>query len=172
MRISDWSSDVCSSDLDTDRAYDAIRKLDLTVGIATKLNRGHLVHGRDALILPVIARSERIEPAAGEQFVTIEDSMSNVTASRGVLDPASAHLLAETEIVCRMAMATLPGSKTDWASYIDDYGLIRDKIAEVYPALYDGFSARIKATPGFHLDHPPRPPPCATPKGKPHSPIP
>ncbi len=115
---------------DTDRAYDAMRKLDLTVGIATKLNRGHLVHGKDALILPVIARSERIETAAGEQFVTIEDSMSNVTASRGVLDPASAHLLPEVEIVCRMAMAALPDSKVDWASYIDDYSRIRDRIAE------------------------------------------
>ena len=141
---------------DTDRSYAAMRGLDLTVGIATKLNRGHLVHGRDALILPVVARSERIETAKGEQFVTIEDSMSNVTASRGVLDPASEHLLPETEIVCRMAMATLPESKVDWASYIDDYGLIRDKIAEVYPALYEGFSERIKAPMGFHLDIPPR----------------
>jgi len=141
---------------DTDRSYAAMRGLDLTVGIATKLNRGHLVHGRDALILPVVARSERIETAKGEQFVTIEDSMSNVTASRGVLDPASEHLLPETEIVCRMAMATLPESKVDWSSYIDDYGLIRDKIAEVYPALYEGFSERIKAPMGFHLDIPPR----------------
>ena len=151
---------------DTDRSYAAMRGLDLTVGIATKLNRGHLVHGRDALILPVVARSERIETAKGEQFVTIEDSMSNVTASRGVLDPASEHLLPETEIVCRMAMATLPESKVDWASYIDDYGLIRDKIAEVYPALYEGFSERIKAPLGFHLDIPPRRRVWATPTGK------
>ncbi|OHD09228.1 FdhF/YdeP family oxidoreductase [Sphingopyxis sp. RIFCSPHIGHO2_12_FULL_65_19] len=151
---------------DTDRSYEAMRKLDLTVGIATKLNRGHLVHGRDALILPVVARSERIETAAGEQFVTIEDSMSNVTASRGVLEPASPDLLPETEIVCRMAMATLPGSKVDWASYIDDYDLIRDKIAEVYPALYAGFSDRIKAPMGFHLDIPPRRRVWATPNGK------
>jgi formate dehydrogenase major subunit len=151
---------------DTIRAYDAMRKLNLTVGIATKLNRGHLVHGRDALILPVVARSERIETAAGEQFVTIEDSMSNVTASRGVLDPASAHLLPETEIVCRMAMAALPGSKVEWARYIDDYGLIRDKIAEVYPALYAGFSERIKAPLGFHLDIPPRRRVWATPNGR------
>lgn len=151
---------------DTDRAYAAMRRLDLTVGIATKLNRGHLVHGKDALILPVIARSERIETAAGEQFVTIEDSMSNVTASRGVLDPASEHLLPETEIVCRMAMATLPGSKVDWARYIDDYSLIRDKIAAVYPAIYADFSARIKAPLGFHLDIPPRRRRWATPNGK------
>ncbi len=151
---------------DTDRAYAAMRRLDLTVGIATKLNRGHLVHGKDALILPVIARSERILTAAGEQFVTIEDSMSNVTASRGVLEPASEHLLPETEIVCRIAMATLPDSKVDWASYIDDYGLIRDKIAAVYPALYDGFADRIRAPQGFHLDIPPRRRVWATPNGK------
>jgi len=151
---------------DTDRSYDAMRGLDLTVGIATKLNRGHLVHGKDALILPVVARSERIETSKGEQFVTIEDSMSNVTASRGVLEPASEHLLSETEIVCRMAMATLPASKTGWASYIDDYSLIRDKIAAVYPALYEGFSERIKAPMGFHLDIPPRRRVWATPSGK------
>ena len=151
---------------DTERAYDAMRKLDLTVGIATKLNRGHLVHGKEALILPVVARSERIETAAGEQFVTIEDSMSNVTASRGVLDPASLHLMPEVEIVCRMAMAALPDSKVDWAGYIDDYGRIRDKIAEVYPAIYEGFSERIKAPRGFHLDIPPRRRVWATPNGK------
>lgn len=151
---------------DTDRAYAAMRRLDLTVGIATKLNRGHLVHGRDALILPVIARSERIETAKGEQFVTIEDSMSNVTASRGVLDPASEHLLPEVEIVCRMAMAALPDSKIDWARYIDDYGAIRDMIAEVYPALYKGFAERIAAPMGFHLDIPPRRRVWATPNGK------
>ena len=151
---------------DTDHAYAAMRKLKLTVGIATKLNRGHLVHGQDALILPVVARSERIETAKGEQFVTIEDSMSNVTASRGVLKPASEHLLTETEIVCRMAMATLPESKVDWARYIDDYDAIRDKIAAVYPAIYDGFSERIKNPAGFHLDIPPRRRVWATPNRK------
>ena len=141
---------------DTDIAYAAMRKLALTVGIATKLNRGHLVHGRDALILPVIARSERIETSAGEQFVTIEDSMSNVTASRGVLDPASPDLMPEVEIVCRMAMATLPNSEIPWQSYIHDYNRIRDKIAEVYPEIYADFSQRITAPQGFHLDIPPR----------------
>ena len=141
---------------DTDRSYAAMRKLALTVGIAIKLNRGHLVHGRDALILPVIARSEVIRTSEGEQFVTIEDSMSNVTASRGVLQPASPHLLAEVEIVCRMALATLPDSKIPWEGYIDDYDLIRDKIAEVYPEIYSDFSERVKNPQGFHLDVPPR----------------
>ncbi|WP_374660682.1 FdhF/YdeP family oxidoreductase [Phenylobacterium sp.] len=141
---------------DTDRAYQAMRKLALTVGIATKLNRGHLVHGREALILPVVARSEAIRTKAGEQFVTIEDAMSNVTASRGVLEPAAEGLMPEVEIVCRMAMAALPASKVDWARYIDDYGAIRDAIAQVYPEIYADFSRRIEGPKGFHLDIPPR----------------
>ncbi|MGE0230790.1 MAG: FdhF/YdeP family oxidoreductase [Flavobacteriaceae bacterium] len=153
---------------DTDQSYAAMRRLDLTVGIATKLNRGHLVHGRDALILPVVARSERIVTAAGEQFVTIEDAMSNVTASRGVLEPPSPDLKPEVEIVCRMAMATLPESRVDWAGYIDDYGAIREKIAEVYPKLYADFAKRIKEPKGFHLDIPPRRREWPTPSGKAH----
>jgi len=151
---------------DTDRCYAAMRKLALTVAITTKLNRGHLVHGRDALILPVISRSETIRTRAGGQFVTTEDSMSNVTASRGVLEPASPHLLPEVEIVCRMARATLPDSKISWEDYIEDYDLIRDKIADVYPNIYSDFSERIKDPDGFHLDIPPRRLVWPTPNGK------
>lgn len=151
---------------DTERSYEAMRKLDLTVGIATKLNRGHLVHGRDALILPVVSRSEWIRTSAGEQFVTIEDSMSNVTASRGVLEPVSERVLPEVEIVCRMARATLPDSQVPWESYIDDYRPIRDKIAEVYPHIYSDFSERIENPKGFHLDVPPRRLVWMTPNGK------
>ncbi|MDT3489795.1 FdhF/YdeP family oxidoreductase [Stenotrophomonas maltophilia group sp. msm4] len=151
---------------DTPRAYEAMRGLDLTVGIATKLNRGHLVHGRDALILPVVARSERIVMPAGEQFVTIEDAMSNVTASRGVLEPVSADVLPEVEIVCRMAMATLPHSKVDWMRCMHDYASIRALIAAVYPEIYTGFNERIQQPHGFHLDIPPRRRVWPTPNGK------
>lgn len=150
---------------DTPRAYEAMRGLDLTVGIATKLNRGHLVHGRDALILPVVARSERIVTPAGEQFVTIEDAMSNVTASRGVLEPVSTEVLPEVEIVCRMAMAALPDSKVDWARCMHDYAPIRDLIAAVYPEIYTGFNERIQQPHGFHLDIPPRRRVWPTPNG-------
>jgi formate dehydrogenase major subunit len=151
---------------DTDRSYAAMRQLALTVAISTKLNRGHLVHGRDALILPVISRSEVIRTSAGEQFVTIEDSMSTVTASRGVLAPASPDLIPEVEIVCRMARATLPDSRIAWEGYIADYNLIRDKIAQVYPELFNDFSERIKNPKGFHLDVPPRRLVWPTPNGK------
>lgn len=151
---------------DTDRSYAAMRKLNLTVAIVTKLNRGCVVHGRDALLLPVIARSEWIRTSAGDQFVTVEDSNSNVTPSWGQFEPASPHLLPEVEIVCRMALATLPNSRVPWATYIDDYGRIRDKIAEVYPAIFGDFSEKIKDKHGFHLDSPPRRRVWLTPNGK------
>ncbi|NMT35709.1 FdhF/YdeP family oxidoreductase [Stenotrophomonas maltophilia] len=151
---------------DTPRAYEAMRGLELTVGIATKLNRGHLVHGRDALILPVVARSERIVTPAGEQFVTVEDAMSNVTASRGVLEPVSAEVLPEVEIVCRMALATLPDSRVDWAGCMHDYAPIRELISAVYPEIYTGFNERIQQPHGFHLDIPPRRRVWPTPNGK------
>lgn len=92
--------------------------------------------------------------------------MSNVTASRGVFAPASPDLMAEVEIVCRMARATLPDSEIPWESYAEDYGLIRDKIAEVYPEIYSDFSERIKNPTGFHLDTPPRRREWHTPNGK------
>jgi len=151
---------------DTEIAYRAMRGLELTVGIATKLNRGHLVHGKEALILPVVARSEWIHTPLGEQFVTIEDAMSNVTASRGVLEPVSEHVLPEVEIVCRMAMATLPDSKVDWAACMHDYNHVRELIAAVYPSIYADFNERIQAPRGFHLDIPPRRREWPTPNGK------
>jgi len=151
---------------DTPVAYEAMRRLNLTVGIATKLNRGHLVHGRDALILPVIARSEIDRQKGGVQFVTIEDAMSNVTSSKGILEPASADLRSEIEIVCRIARATLPDSAIPWESYIDDYDLIRDKIAAVYPNIYEGFAEKIQDPKGFHLDIAPRRRVWLTPSGK------
>lgn len=141
---------------DTERTYHAMQKLDLTVGINTKLNRGHLIHGRDALILPVIARSEVIRTAQGEQCLTIEDMIAKVTASRGVLEPPSDDCMAEVEIVCRLAMAALPDTRTPWAEFAEDYGLIRDKIAEVFSDIYAGFNERLKAPEGFYLDVPPR----------------
>jgi len=141
---------------DTEVSYAAMRKLSLTVGVTTKLNRGHIVHGKQALILPVISRSETDMQATGQQFVTIEDAMSNVTSSRGILEPASPDLRSEIEIVCRIARAALPDSTIPWESYIADYSLIRDRIADVYPDLFANFNTRIQAPEGFHLTIPPR----------------
>ncbi|MBX3568933.1 MAG: FdhF/YdeP family oxidoreductase [Rhizobiaceae bacterium] len=141
---------------DTERSYAAMRGLDLTVGINTKLNRQHVVHGREALILPVIARSETIVTSKGEQALSIEDSMSKVTASRGVLEPASPDCRPEVEIVCRMAMAALPRTTTGWAAFAEDYDLIRDKMEAVYPEMFARLNEKLKNPEGFHLDVPPR----------------
>lgn len=82
--------------------------------------------------------------------------MSNVSPSRGVLEPVSTQALPEVEIVCRMAMATLPRSKVDWGAYVHDYDAIRALIAEVYPQIYAGFGEKIRNPKGFHLDIAPR----------------
>ena len=92
---------------DTDVTEDAMRRADLTVHVSTKLNRSHVVTGREALILPVLGRSEKDRTGGREQRVTVEDSMSAVHASKGPLDPASPHLRSEVDIVCSLALATL-----------------------------------------------------------------
>jgi formate dehydrogenase major subunit len=152
---------------DTPLISDAFRKLNLTVSLATKLNRTHLVHGRNSLILPCLARSEVDRaPNGAVQDVTIEDSMSMVQASRGVLVPASFHLRSEPWIVAGMAGATL-GDKSvvPWQWLIEDYSRIRDKIEAVFP-IFQGFNARIKIPGGFHLANPARERYWKTPNGK------
>jgi formate dehydrogenase major subunit len=137
---------------DTPVISEAFRKLKLTVNVATKLNRTHIVHGRNALILPCLARSEVDRaPDGAVQEVTIEDSMSMVQASRGLLVPASHHLRSEPWIVAHMARATL-GDKSvvPWEWLVADYSRIRDKIEAVFP-IFQGFNARIKVPGGFHL---------------------
>jgi molybdopterin-dependent oxidoreductase alpha subunit len=129
----------------------AMRKLRLTVSVATKLNRGHLVHGREALILPCLARSEIDFQKSGPQSITVEDSMSMVHASGGLLAPGSEHLKSEVAIICGMARATLTGTTVDWQSFEDDYDLIRDKIEQVFPELFEDFNAKIRNPGGFRL---------------------
>src|SRR5258707_15444718 len=130
---------------------EAMRKLRLTVAVTTKLNRGHLVHGKEALLLPCLARSEIDFQKSGPQSVTVEDSMSMVHASGGLLPPGSEHLKSEVAIVCGMARATLTGTSVDWQSFEDDYDLIRDKIEEVFPDLFKDFNSKIRKPGGFRL---------------------
>jgi molybdopterin-dependent oxidoreductase alpha subunit len=150
---------------DTPRTQDALRRCDLTVHVSTKLNRSHLVHGRDALILPCLGRTELDAQEYGPQAVTVEDSMSMVHLSQGMNPPASEHLLSEPAIVARLAVATLPKSKTPWLSLIDDYDRIRYRIAQVVDGFED-FNARVHHPGGFHLHHPARERAFATHDGK------
>ncbi|MDH6227483.1 FdhF/YdeP family oxidoreductase [Streptomyces sp. MJP52] len=141
---------------DTDVTEDAMRRARLTVHVSTKLNRSHAVTGARALILPTLGRTERDLQAGGEQFVTVEDSMGMVHASRGRLAPASPHLLSEPAIVCRLARRVLgPGSATPWEEFEKDYATVRDRIARVVPG-FEEFNARIARPGGFTLPHAPR----------------
>ncbi|MDC8758360.1 FdhF/YdeP family oxidoreductase [Janthinobacterium fluminis] len=136
---------------DTQVTERALRQCGLTVHVATKLNRSHLVCGAEALILPCLGRTEIDQQASGPQAVSVEDSMSMVHLSSGINAPSSPTLLSEPMIVARLAVATLKGrSKTDWMGLVADYDRIRDKIAAVFEDFAD-FNARVKVPGGFHL---------------------
>jgi molybdopterin-dependent oxidoreductase alpha subunit len=151
---------------DAEIIKEAMRRLKLTVGINTKLNRGHLVHGREALILPCLARSDIDIQASGPQSVTVEDSMSMVHASGGLVAPPGPDLKSEVSIVCGMARATLPEGGIDWGAFEADYDLIRDKIAAIFPKLFADFNSRIRVPGGFHLYNGPRLREWNTPSGR------
>jgi molybdopterin-dependent oxidoreductase alpha subunit len=141
---------------DTDVTEAALRRCSLTVQVSTKLNRSHVVAGRRALILPTLGRTETDVQGGGEQFVTVEDSMGLVHASRGRLDPASSELLSEIAIACRLARATLGDeSPVAWEGLAADYDRIRDHIEAVIPG-FESFNVRVRRGSGFALPHAPR----------------
>ena len=134
----------------------AMARCRLTAHVSTKLNRSHTVVGDTALILPCLGRTETDRQAAGDQFVTVEDSMGMVHASRGRLDPASPHLRSEVAIVAALAAATLgEGTGVDWTGFTDDYATIRNHIEAVVPG-FDRFNERAATPAGFALPHPVR----------------
>jgi molybdopterin-dependent oxidoreductase alpha subunit len=136
---------------DTEFTAEALRRCRLTAHVSTKLNRAHLVTGELALILPCLGRTERDVQAAGPQFVSCENSMGVVQASRGVLEPASEHLLSEPVIVARLAAATLgEKSRVDWRSLAGDYDLVRAAIERVIPG-FDDYNRRVREPGGFYL---------------------
>jgi formate dehydrogenase major subunit len=144
----------------------AMRRLRLTVAISTKLNRGHLVHGEQALILPCLARSD-IDIQAGErQSVTVEDSMSMVHASSGFAHAPSPHLKSEVAIICGIAKATLQDNSINWSEFESNYDSIRDRIEAVFPSEFAGYNKRIRQPGGFHLPVPPRDLVWNTPTGR------
>lgn len=140
---------------DTAYTFEALRQCELTAHVSTKLNRSHLVHGRRALILPCVARTEIDRQASGIQSITVEDSMSMVHLSVGMKEPASPHLLSEPAIVAGMAEATLPNSKTPWRELVADYDLIRDRMAKGLYGFED-FNRRVRQPLGFRIRQPAR----------------
>jgi len=141
---------------DTTYTAEAMRKLDLTVQVSTKLNRSHLVHGKEALVLPTLSRSDKDVINGEDQFISCENSMGVVQLSKGVLTPISGELLNETKIICELAKATL-GSRSviDWDKYAYSYDEIRDVIAKVVPGFED-YNKKVRQPGGFYLPNGPR----------------
>ena len=126
------------------------RELDLTVHIATKLNRSHLLPGKSSWLLPCLGRIETDFQDTGAQSVTMEDSFSQVYGSKGKATPASPHLLSEPAIVAALAEATLaPNPKVPWTEWIGDYGRVRDAIEATYPEMFSDFNQRLWTRGGF-----------------------
>ncbi|MFJ1756430.1 FdhF/YdeP family oxidoreductase [Kitasatospora sp. NPDC088134] len=151
---------------DTVYTYEALRNCELTVHVSTKLNRSHLVHGRQALILPCLGRTEQDRQRGGLQATSVEDSMSMVHLSRGMRKkPASRQLLSEPAIVAGLARAALPDSATPWEWYVEDYDRIRDTMSEVLDGFED-FNRRVRLPLGFRIKQPARELVFLTPSGK------
>jgi len=145
-----------SASPDTNYTSEALRKVRLTVQVSTKLNRSHLVHGEEAIILPPLARSDEDWVNGKLQFISTENSMGVVQSSQGVLKPISDTLLNETQIVCRLAKATL-GNKSlvDWDRYSQSYDDIRDLIEKCIPG-FENYNERVRHKSGFYLPNGPR----------------
>ncbi|HGM7035002.1 TPA: FdhF/YdeP family oxidoreductase [Serratia marcescens] len=139
---------------DPEQSFPAMKALELSVHIGTKLNRSHLLVAKETLILPCLGRTELDMQAGGRQSVTVEDSMSMVHASSGKLKPASELLRSEPAIVAGMAKAVMPGSKVPWDELIEDYDVIRDLIEKTIPG-FDDYNARIRQPGGFRMPLPP-----------------
>ena len=135
---------------DPQTTFAAFRKLDLNVQIVTKLNRTCLLTARESLILPCLGRTEIDIQAGGLQAVTVEDSMSVVHASRGMLQPVSEALRSEPAIVAGLAKAALPKTAIGWDALVAHYDRIRYKIEEVFPDFFD-FNERVRVKGGFRL---------------------
>lgn len=136
---------------DTTYTANALRKLNLLVCVSTKLNRGHLVHGKEALILTTYGRSDKDIVNGVLQIISTENSMGVVQQSKGMLDAVSDNLINETQIVCRMAMETLGNrSVVNWKRYHDSYDAVRDDIEQCIPG-FDNYNVRVREKGGFYL---------------------
>ncbi|MEL6133470.1 MAG: FdhF/YdeP family oxidoreductase [Bacteroidota bacterium] len=150
---------------DTPVTVRALQNCQLTVHISTKLNRSHLTHGKVGLILPCLGRTDKHVQKSGVQFVTVENSMGIVHPSYGVLNPPSAQLKSEPEIVASMAAATLPEDDIDWLGLVEDYDKIRELIAKAVKGFED-YNKRLQTHNGFELPNGARYGDFQTPSGK------
>jgi molybdopterin-dependent oxidoreductase alpha subunit len=144
----------------------AMQNCRLTVQVSTKLNRSHVITGEEALILPCIARSEADMQKSGAQFVSVENSMGQVTRSMGFTQGASKNLMSEPAIVAHLALATFgDSSPIDWQAMTDNYDVVREHIEEVIPG-FENYNRRVRLKQGFYLPNCAREGKFDTPNGK------
>lgn len=145
-----------SASPDTEYTAQAMKNCSLTVQVSTKLNRSHLIHGKTALILPCLGRTDKDFQKSGEQFVTTENSMGVVQISQGVLDPLSDGMMSEPAIVANLAHKVL-GNKhgINWLAYIENYKLIREDIAKTIEG-FKNYEEKVAQNGGFYLPNAPR----------------
>jgi molybdopterin-dependent oxidoreductase alpha subunit len=142
---------------DRARMEPAWRRMRLTVNVATKLNRSHLMPGEISYILPVLGRTEIDQQASGPQDLSIEDTSGCIHGSRGIRTPASPFLMSEIRLVCEIAKATLdPNPKLTWDAWYADFRRIRQSIAETYPEIFHDYDRRMWEPGGFHRPLPAR----------------
>jgi molybdopterin-dependent oxidoreductase alpha subunit len=152
---------------DRDRMEPAWRRMRLTVNIATKLNRSHLVHGQISYLLPVIGRIEIDTQDSGPQATSMEDSLACVHGSHGIRPPASPNLISEVRLIAELARATLDANPNmPWDSWAADYSRIRTAIGQTYPEIFYDYEKRMWQPGGFHRDLPARKRIWKTPSGK------
>jgi molybdopterin-dependent oxidoreductase alpha subunit len=155
-----------SASPDTEYTAQALQNCNLTVQVSTKLNRSHLIHGKTALILPCLGRTDKDFQKSGEQFITTENSMGVVQKSQGVLKPLSEDMMSEPAIVGHLAHGVL-GDKhnINWLAYAEDYGLIREDISNVIEGFKD-YDKKVNEDGGFYLPNATREGKFKTPTGK------
>ena len=155
---------------DTDYTAAALRNCSMTVHVSTKLNRSHLVHGQEALILPCLGRTEVDNQASGGQFISVENSMGVVHSSQGILKPVSDQLKSEPAIVAGLATALFRDRDdvdVDWEFLATNYDRIREKIEAVIPG-FDNYNEKVRHDSGFELPNGARSRQFSTPDGKAH----
>jgi len=135
---------------DTEFTSNALQQCDLTVHISTKLNRSHLAHGKTALILPCLGRTEADIQGAVNQLVSVENSAGVVHQSLGSKKPISDKLLSEPAIVAGLARATLSGHSIAWNDLVKDYDHIRVLIEKTIPG-FENYNQRVRRKGGFYL---------------------
>ena len=142
---------------DTEVTEDAMRQADLTVHVSTKLNRSHVVTGREALILPG-ARPQRAGPhrrprAAGHRRgLDVGGARLARPAQAGVAAPA---VRGRHRLLARRGHARRRARPAVGRLPLPTTASIRRAIANVVPgcAAYD---EKVDQPGGFVLPHPPR----------------